>query len=64
MNVLYEEFKGRGFTLLLVNMGEDPPLVRQAVVGGRHSHCAPSTARASHQASSGPGPPSAFSHPN
>ena len=31
MNALYEEFKGRGFTLLLVNMGEDPQLVRQAV---------------------------------
>jgi hypothetical protein len=24
MNELYEEFKGRGFTLLLVNMREDP----------------------------------------
>jgi hypothetical protein len=31
MNALHEEFKGRGFTLLLVNMGEDPQLVRQAV---------------------------------
>ena len=31
MNALYEEFKGRGFTLLLVNMGEDPDLVRRVV---------------------------------
>jgi peroxiredoxin len=31
MNGLYEEFKGRGFTLLLVNMGEDTDLVRRVV---------------------------------
>jgi len=31
MNALYQEFKGRGFVLLLVNMGEDPELVRRAV---------------------------------
>lgn len=31
MNALYEEFKGRGLTLLLVNMGEDAALVRQTV---------------------------------
>ncbi len=31
MNALYEEFKGRGFTLLLVNMAEDAELVRRAV---------------------------------
>lgn len=31
MNALHEEFKGRGFTLLLVNMGEDPELVRRTV---------------------------------
>lgn len=31
MNALYEEFKGQGFTLLLVNMGEDPHLVRRTV---------------------------------
>jgi len=30
MNALYEEFKGRGFVLLLVNMGEDPEAVRRA----------------------------------
>ncbi len=29
MNTLYEEFKGRGFTLLLINMGEDTDLVRR-----------------------------------
>ncbi len=27
INALYEEFKGRGFVLLLVNLGEDPQLV-------------------------------------
>ena len=31
MNGLYEEFKGRGFTLLLINMGEDTDLVRRVV---------------------------------
>jgi cytochrome c biogenesis protein CcmG/thiol:disulfide interchange protein DsbE len=31
MNALYEEFKGRGLGLLLVNLGEDPELVRQTV---------------------------------
>jgi peroxiredoxin len=31
MNELYEEFKGRGFTLLLVNTREDPQLVGKAV---------------------------------
>jgi hypothetical protein len=31
MNALYEEFKGRGFVLLLVNMGEAPEIVRRAV---------------------------------
>lgn len=31
MNALYEEFKGHGFVLLLVNMGEDPETVRRAV---------------------------------
>ena len=31
MNALYEEFKERGFVLLLVNMGEDPETVRGAV---------------------------------
>jgi hypothetical protein len=27
INALYEEFKGRGLALLLVNLGEDPQLV-------------------------------------
>jgi hypothetical protein len=31
MNALYEEFKGRGLVLLLVNLGEDPEIVRRAV---------------------------------
>ena len=31
MNALYKEFKGQGFVLLLVNMGEDADLVRQVV---------------------------------
>ena len=31
MNGLYEEFRGRGFTLLLINMGEDTDLVRRTV---------------------------------
>jgi len=31
MNALYEEFKGRGFVLLLVNMGEGSEIVRRAV---------------------------------
>lgn len=31
MNALYEEFKGRGFVLLLVNLGEEPEVVRRAV---------------------------------
>ena len=31
MNALYEEFKGRGFVLLLVNMGEGAELVRRTV---------------------------------
>lgn len=31
INALYEEFKGQGFVLLLVNMGEDPDLVRRVV---------------------------------
>lgn len=37
MNALYEEFKGRGFVLLLVNMGEDPELVRRAVKARRYT---------------------------
>ena len=37
MNVLYEEFKGRGFVLLLVNMGEDPERVRRAVTARRYT---------------------------
>lgn len=39
MNGLYEEFKGRGFTWLLVNMGEDAELVRQTV--GKRGYTAP-----------------------
>jgi peroxiredoxin len=31
VNALYEEFKGRGLALLLVNMGEDGALVRHTV---------------------------------
>jgi len=31
MNALYEELKGRGLVLLLVNMGEDADLVRRTV---------------------------------
>lgn len=31
MNALHEEFKGRGFTLLLLNMGENSELVRRTV---------------------------------
>jgi len=31
VNALYEDFKGRGFALLLVNMGEDAELVRRTV---------------------------------
>ena len=31
INALYEEFKSRGFVLLLVNMGEGPEMVRRAV---------------------------------
>ena len=31
MNALYEEFKGRGLVLLLVNLGEAPEIVRRAV---------------------------------
>ena len=31
MNGLYEEFKGRGITLLLINMGEGTDLVRRVV---------------------------------
>ncbi len=31
INALYEEFKTRGLVLLLVNMGEDPDIVRRAV---------------------------------
>lgn len=31
MNALYEEFKARGFVLWLVNMAEDPEVVRRAV---------------------------------
>lgn len=37
MNALYEEFKGRGFVLLLVNMGEDPETVRRAVKARRYT---------------------------
>ena len=37
MNVLYEEFKDRGFVLLLVNMGEDPEIVRRAVKARRYT---------------------------
>jgi len=37
MNALYEEFKGRGFVLLLVNMGEDPEIVRRAVKARRYT---------------------------
>lgn len=31
MNALYDELRGRGFTLLLVNLGEDPEHVRRVV---------------------------------
>lgn len=31
INALHEEFKGRGFTVLLLNMGEDAELVRRTV---------------------------------
>ena len=31
MNALYEEFKGRGLVLLLVNMREDAEVVRRAM---------------------------------
>jgi peroxiredoxin len=31
LNALYEEFKGRGLTLLLVNIGEDAELVKRTV---------------------------------
>jgi hypothetical protein len=31
IDALHGEFKGRGLRLLLVNMGEDPELVRRAV---------------------------------
>ncbi len=31
MNAVYEEFKARGFVLWLVNMGEDPDIVRRVV---------------------------------
>jgi len=37
MNALYEEFKRRGFMLLLVNMGEDPETVRRAVKARRYT---------------------------
>ena len=37
MNALYEEFKDRGFVLLLVNMGEDPEIVRRAVKARRYT---------------------------
>lgn len=37
MNALYEEFKGRGFVLLLVNMGEDSELVRRTVKARRYT---------------------------
>lgn len=37
MNALYEEFKGRGFVLLLVNMGEDPEIVRRVVKARRYT---------------------------
>jgi peroxiredoxin len=37
MNALYEEFKGRGFVLLLVNMGEDPETVRRAAKARRYT---------------------------
>lgn len=31
INALYEDFKGRGFAVLLLNMGESPGLVRRTV---------------------------------
>lgn len=31
MNALYDEFRDRGFVLLLVNLGEDSEVVRRAV---------------------------------
>ncbi len=37
MNALYEEFKGQGFVLLLVNMGEGPDLVRRVVKARGHT---------------------------
>ena len=37
MNALYEEFKGRGFVLLLVNMGEAPEVVRREVKARGHT---------------------------
>lgn len=37
MNALYQEFKGRGFVLLLVNMGEDPEIVQRAVKARRYT---------------------------
>lgn len=37
LNALHEEFKGRGFTLLLLNIGEDPELVRRTVKARRYT---------------------------
>ena len=37
MNALHEEFKSRGFVLLLVNMGEDPETVRRTVTARRYT---------------------------
>ena len=37
MNALWEEFRARGFVLLLVNMGEDPDVVRRAVKTRRYT---------------------------
>jgi AhpC/TSA family len=37
MNALYEEFKGRGFVLLLVNMGEAAETVRRVVKARRYT---------------------------
>ena len=37
INALYEEFKGRGLVVLLVNIGEDPATVRRAVKANRYT---------------------------
>jgi hypothetical protein len=49
MNALYEEFKGRGFTLVLVNMGEEAELVRRTVK--ERGHTAPVVLDARREAS-------------